>query len=387
MKDLSLLDITRERRNEYLRDYYSQGYTYSEIAKATGLTYDTVRGVLRNEPKPIVIKPIQTKFSSELSELHELLGISTATQDQLDATVEGNSSRDCDKDFDEADEHLVPPIEPKNVKWVANNTMVNIVINGEVVNADYTHPSFKEIIAACLAEDFEKAITLANTGKTIEKWSLGAFEFKHGKLYYCGEALHGSLIEKIISSIKEGDDNVNKYVFFLEDALCNDKNSYNEMWDFIKHNDIKIHDNGAIIGYKKVTVGADGKLYDSYTNTVPNDPGTLVQMPRHLVDDDKNRTCSYGLHVGSIEYVRNFSGNRIVKVLVAPGCVVSVPTDYNGQKMRCSEYFVLEKLEYADGELIPVETETRCLRVATVNREGLYSVEEVKEGYSVKEVK
>ena len=295
------------------------------------------------------------------------MGISTVTQDE----------------FVEVDEHLVQPIEPKNVKWVANNTMVNIVINGEVVNADYTHPSFKEIIAACLAEDFEKAVTLANTGKTIEKWSLGAFEFKNGKLYYCGEALHGSLIEKIISSIKEGDDNVNKYVFFLEDALRNDKNSYNEMWDFIKHNAIKIHDNGAIIGYKKVTVGADGKLYDSYTNTVPNDPGTLVQMPRHLVNDNKSETCSYGLHVGSINYVRNFSGNQIVKVLVAPANVVSVPTDYNGQKMRCSEYFVLETLDYDMNTLVH---ETNCLRVATVNREGLYSVEEVASGYSVKEI-
>lgn len=379
MKDLSLLDITRERRNEYLREYYSQGYTYSEIAKATGLTYDTVRGVLRNEPKPTTQKADSTKAPG-LSELHALMGISTVTQDQLDTTVEGDSSQDynySDK-FAEADEHLV---EPKNVKWVANNTMVNIVINGEVVNADYTHPSFKEIIAACLAEDFEKAITLANTGKTIEKWSLGAFEFKNGKLYFCGETLHGSLIEKIIKSIQEGDQNVNKYVFFLEDALRNDKNSYNEMWDFIKHNDIKIHNNGAIIGYKKVTVGADGKLYDSYTHTVPNDPGTLVQMPRHLVNDNKSETCSYGLHVGSIDYVRNFSGNQIVKVLVAPANVVSVPTDYNGQKMRCSEYFVLETLDY---DMNTLAHETDCLRVATVNREGLYSVEEVVPGYSVK---
>lgn len=385
MKDLSLLDITRERRNEYLRDYYSQGYTYSEIAKATGLTYDTVRGVLRNEPKPTTQKVDSTQAPG-LSELHKLMGISTVTQDELDAPVEGNSSQDYNysDDFSEADEHLAPPVEPKNVKWVANNTMVNIVINGEVVNADYTHPSFKEIIAACLAEDFEKAIYLANTGKTIEKWSLGAFEFKNGKLYYCGEALHGSLIEKIISSIKEGDDNVNKYVFFLEDALRNDKNSYNEMWDFIKHNDIKIHDNGAIIGYKKVTVGADGKLYDSYTHTVPNDPGTLVQMPRHLVNDNKSETCSYGLHVGSIEYVRNFSGNQIVKVLVAPAMVVSVPTDYNGQKMRCAEYFVLETLDY---DMNTLAQETKCLRAATVNRDGLYSVKEVEPGYSVKEIK
>lgn len=378
MKNLSLLDITRETRNEYLRDYYSQGYTYSEIAKATGLTYDTVRGVLRNEPKP---KSALTQFSSELSELHQLMGINPVAQDTHDELVTGNPNHDYDKDFAEADEHLVPPIEPKNVKWVANNTMVNIVINGEVVNADYTHPSFKEIIAACLAEDFEKAINLANTGKTIEKWSLGAFEFKNGKLYYCGEALHGSLIEKIVKSIQEGDQNVNKYVFFLEDALRNDKNSYNEMWDFIKHNDIKIHDNGAIIGYKKVTVGSDGKLYDSYTNTVPNDPGTLVQMPRHLVNDNKSETCSYGLHVGSIDYVRNFSGNQIVKVLVAPAMVVSVPTDYNGQKMRCAEYFVLETLDY---DMNTVVQETNCLRVATVNRDGLYSVKEVEPGYSVK---
>ena len=362
MKNLTLLNITKEERNDYFKDYYNQGYTYSEIAKATGYSYDTVRGVLRN------YRPSRHNYVAidvdPLSELHNAMGLNETQnnqeleQENVQETVEEENQLDF-----------------TNVKWVANNTMINLVVDGEVFNADCTHPNFKEIISKCLENDFATAVTLINTGKTIEKWSMGVFDFSDGILTYCGHPLHGLLIDKIIESIRKGDDDVNKYVYFLQDALLNSKNSFEEMWNFMKHNDIQIHPNGAIVCYKKVTTGADGKLYDSYTTTVPNDVGTLVQMPRHLVDDDKNQTCSYGLHVGSIDYVKNFNGDRIIKVLVAPHNIVSVPTDYNGQKMRCAEYFVIQSL---DDDLNVVEEELECKYVATVNRSGLFRFEENK---------
>ncbi|WNA13761.1 hypothetical protein FIfi106_00140 [Erwinia phage FIfi106] len=64
-------------------------------------------------------------------------------------------------------------------------------------------------------------------------------------------------------------------------------------------------------------------------------------MPRWMVDADKNVTCSQGLHVGAWDYVRSFSGDTTIKVRVHPRDVVSVPTDYNDQKMRSCQYEVV----------------------------------------------
>lgn len=92
-------------------------------------------------------------------------------------------------------------------------------------------------------------------------------------------------------------------------------------------------------GWKKVST-REGKLVDSHTYRVPNDLGNIVEMPRWMVDNNRNVTCSQGLHVGAWDYVRCFSGDTILKVRVHPRDVVSVPTDYNDMKMRSSRYEV-----------------------------------------------
>ncbi len=69
--------------------------------------------------------------------------------------------------------------------------------------------------------------------------------------------------------------------------------------------------------------------------------GVPVTMPREECDADSNRTCSTGLHVGSMQYVRQFGHNEriILQVLVDPRNVVAVPADYNNTKMRVCEYY------------------------------------------------
>jgi hypothetical protein len=62
-----------------------------------------------------------------------------------------------------------------------------------------------------------------------------------------------------------------------------------------------------------------------------------------MVDDDANRTCSSGLHFCSQDYLSHFGGSdsRVVIVKINPRDVVSIPTDYDFSKGRCSRYEVI----------------------------------------------
>ncbi len=70
--------------------------------------------------------------------------------------------------------------------------------------------------------------------------------------------------------------------------------------------------------------------------------GKPAQQNRDECDSDPNRTCSEGLHVGSMDYVSGFGHGEdctVLECLVSPSNVVAVPKDYNNTKMRCCEYY------------------------------------------------
>ena len=72
---------------------------------------------------------------------------------------------------------------------------------------------------------------------------------------------------------------------------------------------------------------------------------TLVYMDRNLVDEDKDRTCSVGLHFASFNYLQHFGGSRIVVVKINPKDVVAIPSDYNNSKGRTCCYEVIEEVQ------------------------------------------
>jgi len=76
---------------------------------------------------------------------------------------------------------------------------------------------------------------------------------------------------------------------------------------------------------------------DTHSKTMEIRLGETVAMPREECDSNPNNTCSRGLHVGSMAYVKG--NNLILNCLVSPADVVSVPRDYNNTKMRCCRYF------------------------------------------------
>lgn len=137
------------------------------------------------------------------------------------------------------------------------------------------------------------------------------------------------------------------FIAFIEKLQQTDSFSIlNELYLFIKNNDIEISDDGDVICYKVV----DPEYKDLYTHTISNKVGEIVEMDRKLISDDRTQTCSYGLHAASLKYLREsgygaYEGNHLMKIVVNPVDFVSVPIDYDGAKARVCKYTVVDEID------------------------------------------
>jgi hypothetical protein len=73
-------------------------------------------------------------------------------------------------------------------------------------------------------------------------------------------------------------------------------------------------------------------------------------MERNQVNDNKDVTCSAGLHFCSQGYLGHFSGERVMILKINPRDVVSIPTDYNNTKGRCARYEVVGEVGVREEE-------------------------------------
>ena len=139
--------------------------------------------------------------------------------------------------------------------------------------------------------------------------------------------------------ISEGFD-ATPMIAFLDNLMLNpSKRAVDELYGFLEATKLPITDDGCFLAYKRVR----NDYLDYYTGKVDNSIGQKPSMPRNQVDDDKNRTCSKGLHFCSLSYLPHYHGSsgRIVILKINPRDVVSIPTDYNNAKGRACLYEVI----------------------------------------------
>ena len=100
---------------------------------------------------------------------------------------------------------------------------------------------------------------------------------------------------------------------------------------------------------------------------------TTLTMPRNKVDDNRDRTCSYGLHFCSMSYLPAYYGGRgrVLLVKIDPADVVSIPSDYDNAKGRAMRYQVVG--EHTKNE----QTEAYTTPVATAKGEARVSARKV----------
>ncbi len=236
---------------------------------------------------------------------------------------------------------------------VTNQGTINAVTDNKSYTIPRDHQNYDKIKEAIKAQDSDALAALVNVAKKVENFTGNVVEVKDGVVHYKGAAIHNAVTDRILGLMREGFP-FEPALKFLEKLLENpSRRAVNELYNFLEHRALPITEDGDFLAYKRVK--EDWKDYHS--GTFDNSVGKVCEVPRNMVDDDFRNDCSYGLHAGSIEYVRGFnSGGHIVIVKINPKDAVSVPSDANCTKLRTCRYEVIG--EYTGDLTAPLYTNT-----------------------------
>lgn len=165
----------------------------------------------------------------------------------------------------------------------------------------------------------------------------------NNRVLFDGENLPSALTKKLLSVVRAGLP-LDPWKRFVVRLFANpSRGAQAELNEFLETANLPITDDGCFLAYKRVR----DDYRDLHSGTFDNSVGKVVEMQRELVDNDRDRTCSAGLHFCSQDYLKHFySGSgRIVIVKVNPTDVVSIPSDYSFTKGRTCRYEVVGEVD------------------------------------------
>ena len=226
---------------------------------------------------------------------------------------------------------------------ITGSGKVAATIDGVSYTLDIDHPKYKQAIDAIRNSDWDLFVDLVNITKQVQSYfTRSGVEIKDGAISYNGEIIHNTLTKRIVSFMGNGLPH-EPLVKFFENLMSNPSSrAVNELYDFLEAGELPITEDGCFLAFKNVR----SNYMDIHSGTFDNSVGKVCEMPRNRVDEDKDRTCSYGLHFCSIAYLPNFSdsnGGHTMIVKINPKDVVAIPADYNNTKGRTCRYEVVSE--------------------------------------------
>lgn len=183
---------------------------------------------------------------------------------------------------------------------------------------------------------------------------------------------------------------VENFLKRLGDVIDKRGHSVADLLKFMEKGDLPIADDGSIIAYKVLRSRGSHKdeFVDCHTGRVIQKVGSYVFMNEKLVDHDRRRDCSNGLHIARRGYLRSFSGDIIVICKIAPEDVIAVP-EYNANKVRVSGYHILGKIpanehqNLRDNKAMTENTEAGKLLTSALRGTHIGKIETVEIGGSL----
>lgn len=225
--------------------------------------------------------------------------------------------------------------------YIIQGKNIILVIKNKNFTISDTHVNYSKILDAIKQDNWDIIESLTDVVETLTKFSQGNIRVKDGNIYWKGEPFHNALSSRILQMIEEGFD-VKPMMNFMENLMLNpSKRAVDELYGFLEKSNLPITPDGCFLAFKKVK----DNYMDVYTGTIDNSIGKIVSMERNQVNDDKDQTCSTGLHFCSKDYLGHFGGQRVMILKINPRDVVSIPSDYNDSKGRCCTYEVIGELE------------------------------------------
>ena len=264
-------------------------------------------------------------------------------------------------DVDEIDEEYLEDVEYSFI-MTPDSISITRISGDEVdtVNADQDHDRFDQVYEIiindprnqdCLADAYE-VLNIKTHLENITQGRVTVYPQENRITYTNFDGSVGTFSGRLVQRIIEGarnHENIDHLIAFANKLAENPSNrAVNELYDFLEAADIEIDQDGHVVCFKKVR----NDYTDVFSGKFDNSVGQYPSVPRNMVDEDSNQTCSYGLHVCSYSYLGSYPGERIMKVLVHPAAFVSIPNDYysyngDGQvkaKARVTGYKVVDEV-------------------------------------------
>lgn len=229
---------------------------------------------------------------------------------------------------------------------ITGSGKITACIDGAIHTIDSTHPNYSKALQCVKDSDWNGFLDAVDLTRKVRDFILNEnIQIVGGAISFKGEIVHNTLTKRIISFMQQ-DLPFKPLLKFLENLMENpSKRAVDELYDFLDVGELPITEDGHFLAFKNVK--ADYK--DIHSGTFNNSVGSVCEMRRNQVDEDKDRTCSYGLHFCSIAYLPHFrdsSGGKTMILKINPKDVVAIPADYNNTKGRTCRYEVIG--EYTD---------------------------------------
>jgi len=224
---------------------------------------------------------------------------------------------------------------------ITGSGKIAATINGQSYTIDTDHPKYSQALEAVRSKDWNGFVNLVNISQQVQSYFDGTeVEIKDGSINYHGQIIHNTLTKRILSFMREGLPHEPLLNFFKNLMDNPSKRAVDELYDFLEAGELPITEDGHFLAFKNVR----SNYFDIHSGKFDNSVGKVCEMPRNAVDEDKERTCSYGLHFCSIQYLPHFSDGENGKTMIVkinPRDVVAIPADYNNTKGRTCRYEVI----------------------------------------------
>ncbi len=227
--------------------------------------------------------------------------------------------------------------------FIVQGNNVTVVIGNKPHTIAKSHITYNKVIDAIKAQDWDKVKDIIEPKKVVLSYGKGNVSVQGDQLYWKGKPMNNGLATRMIAMLQD-EFPIEPLVNFMENLMTNpSKRAVDELYGFLEKNSLPITPDGCFLAYKKVR----NDYLDIHSGTMDNSVGKVVSMERNEVDDDKDRTCSAGLHFCSQDYLPHFGNgydNRVVILKINPRDVVSIPSDYNNAKGRACSYEVIGEI-------------------------------------------
>ena len=231
-----------------------------------------------------------------------------------------------------------------SISYILGSDSLTVYLEGKSFTINKQAHTYGIVLAAVGSGDIaalKQALDVKKTITTMLASTSDKVKIENNKIFYMDREVQG-LISSLIFEMLRLNLDVTPMVLFLENLMSNpSKRAVDELFGFLEACTLPITPDGCFLAYKRIR--EDYK--DVHSGSMDNSVGKVLEMPRNMVDEDKNNTCSYGLHFCSYDYLKSFSGARIVVLKINPRDVVAIPQDYNNSKGRTCKYEVVDEIK------------------------------------------